>query len=29
MDDGCGIAMKVNNGDGWSFDDVMLWLVRR
>jgi hypothetical protein len=28
-DDGCGTAVKENNGGGWSFDGVVLWLGRR
>jgi hypothetical protein len=27
-DDGCGTTVKVNNGGGWSFDGVVLWLER-
>jgi hypothetical protein len=28
-DDRCGIAVKRNDGDGWTSDDVVLWLGRR
>jgi hypothetical protein len=29
MDDGCGMAVKMNNDDEWSSDGVVLWLGRR
>jgi hypothetical protein len=25
-DDACGTTVKGNDGGGWSFDDVVLWL---
>jgi hypothetical protein len=28
-DDGCETAIKENNDDEWSSDDVVLWLGRR
>jgi hypothetical protein len=28
-DDECGTTIKMNNVDGWSSDDVVLWLVRK
>jgi hypothetical protein len=28
-DNGRETAVKGNNDDGWSSDDVVLWLVRR
>jgi hypothetical protein len=28
-DDGRGTTVKENNDDGWSSDDVVLWLVGR
>jgi hypothetical protein len=28
-DYGHGTTVKENNGDGWSSDDVVLWLERR
>jgi hypothetical protein len=28
-DDGRGTTVEGNNGSGWSFDGVVLWLVRR
>jgi hypothetical protein len=28
-DDECEIAVKGNGGDGWSSDDMVLWLGRR
>jgi hypothetical protein len=28
-DDECGTVVKENNGGGWSFDGVVLWLGRR
>jgi hypothetical protein len=28
-DYGRGTAVKGNDDDGWSFDDVVLWLGRR
>jgi hypothetical protein len=29
MDDGCETAVEENNDDGWSSDDVVLWVWRR
>jgi hypothetical protein len=29
MDDGCEVAVKGNNGGGWSYDSMVLWLGRR
>jgi hypothetical protein len=28
-DNGCKTAVKGNDGGGWSFDGLMLWLGRR
>jgi hypothetical protein len=28
-DDVCEMAVKGNDGGGWSSDDMVLWLVRR
>jgi hypothetical protein len=28
-DDGCETTVKGNDGGGWSFDGVVLWLERR
>jgi hypothetical protein len=28
-DDGCGTTVKGNDDGGWSFNDVVRWLVRR
>jgi hypothetical protein len=28
-DDGCEAMVKVNDGDRWSSDGVVLWLERR
>jgi hypothetical protein len=28
-DDGCGTAVKGNDDDEWSSDEVVLWLGRR
>jgi hypothetical protein len=29
IDDGREMAVKENDNDKWSFDDVVLWLGRR